>query len=187
MLKKELAITIFILFIIIINPTAVCADVSEHIEIFDPKQDRVVKIVQSSKEIGNMVVDCIHGNSNNNELKQESELETYKNLFTTLLYPYVDKAIEEFYSEYLKYPPREDLFFYNFLSIIKNPEHNYSYTIKLEVQPFVGPHLSVGLDHITLKIDLSGVNVERYEHLKNYELPSNYEGIFKKKLPNQAG
>jgi len=120
----------------------------------------------------------------NTEIKQESELETYKNLFTTLLYPYVDKAIQYYYSEYMNYPPREDLFSYNFLSIVKTPEHNYSYTIILEVQPFVGPHLSVGLDHITFKIDLGGVTVEKYEHLKNYELPPNYEGIFKKKLPD---
>jgi hypothetical protein len=116
----------------------------------------------------------------NNEMPQESETETFKNMVITLIKPYVDNAIADYYSEYMVCPPREDPFSYEFLSIVKNS--NYSYTLKLQVQPFVGPHNSVGLDHITLKIDTEGVTIEKYEHLKSYDLPPNYDWIFKKKL-----
>lgn len=123
--------------------------------------------------------------SNNSQtLIEEQNEELYKNLFITLLYPHVEKAIHDYYDEYMTYLPGEAPYSYKFLSIEKTPGLNYSYVIKLEVQPYVGPHLSVGVDHITLKIDLGKVTVERYEHLKSYELPPYYQGIFKKKLPN---
>lgn len=116
----------------------------------------------------------------NNETPKESETETFKNMVITLINPYVDKAIADYYSEYMVRPPREDPFSYEFLSIVKNS--NYTYTLTLQVQPFVGPHNSVGLDHITLKIDTNGVTIEKYEHLKSYDLPPNYDWLFKKKL-----
>ena len=53
----------------------------------------------------------------------------------------------------------------------------------MEVQPYVGPHLSVGRDRITLKIDLDKVKVEKFEHIESFELPPNYQNIIKKKLP----
>jgi hypothetical protein len=115
---------------------------------------------------------------------EEPKEELYKNLFITLIYPHVEKAIDDYYDEYMTYLPGEDPWFYKFLSIEKTQGLNYSYIIKLEVQPYVGPHLSVGIDHITLKIELGNVKVEKYEHLKSYELPPHYQDIIKKKLPN---
>lgn len=123
--------------------------------------------------------------SNDSQIQiEEPREEVYKNLFITLIYPHVEKAIGDYYDEYMTYLPGEDPWSYKFLSIRKTPGLNYSYIIKLEVQPYVGPHLSVGVDHITLKIDLGKVIVEKYEHLKSYELPPHYQNIIKKKLPN---
>lgn len=110
--------------------------------------------------------------------------EVYKNLFLTLIYPHVEKAIDDYYDEYMNYLPGEAPYFYKFLSIEKNrPYKIYSYTIVLQVAPYVRPHLSVGVDRITMKIELSGVTVEKYEHLESHRLPPHYQNILKKPLP----
>jgi hypothetical protein len=107
----------------------------------------------------------------------------YQNLFITMIYPYVNKAIDDFYDEYMTYTPGEAPYSYKFLDIKKTPGLNYSYVVKLQVQPYIGPHLSVGLDNITLKIDLDKTTVEKFEHIKSYQLPPHYQGIMKKSLP----
>lgn len=57
MIKKVL--TISILFIILLNLQVIRAEEDQYIEIFDPKQDKVVKVIKADKEINNMVVDWI--------------------------------------------------------------------------------------------------------------------------------
>lgn len=123
--------------------------------------------------------------STTNQVSVNEEIELYRNLFITLLHPYVEEAIDNYYNDYLKYLPREDLFDYNILSIKRIPNHNYSYVIKLEVVPFVGPHLSVGIDHITLTLDLNGVKVLKFKHIKSYPLPPHYQDITIQWPPNQ--
>jgi hypothetical protein len=100
-----------------------------------------------------------------------------------MLYPYVEKSIDNYYDEYMTFLPSEAPYSYKFIKIEKTPELNYSFTIVLEVQPYVGPHLSVGRDRITFTIDIDGVKVKKFEHLESYELPPNYQSIIKKKLP----
>lgn len=108
--------------------------------------------------------------------------QVYYNLFITMLYPYVEIAIQNYYSEYFTYLPGEAPYSYKFINIEKTPGKNYSFTVVLEVQPYVGPHLSVGRDRITFKIELDGVTVEKFEHLASYQLPPNYQDIIKKKF-----
>lgn len=111
--------------------------------------------------------------------------EIYRNISLTLISPYVNKAIDNFYDEYLTYLPRENPWDYKILSIETPHPGYYFYTVKLEVLPYVGPHLTVGIDHITLKIDLSGtVEIALFEHLESHELPPHYQDIIKKKLPS---
>lgn len=59
MIKKVL--TTVVLFTILLHPQNIRAEESKYIEIFDPKQDKVVKVVQTSKEINNMVLGWING------------------------------------------------------------------------------------------------------------------------------
>lgn len=109
--------------------------------------------------------------------------EVPQNLFLALIMPYVDKAIDNYYSEFMTYLPGEDPWSYQILNIEKVPDTNYSFILKLEVSPYVGPHLSVGEDRITLKIEPSGVTIEKFEHLKSYPMPPNWQNIFKGKWP----
>lgn len=110
--------------------------------------------------------------------------QVYYNLFITMLYPYVEDSIADYYNEYMTHLPGEAPYSYKFIRIEKTPGFNYSYTLELEVQPYVGPHLSVGRDRITFKIDLNEVEVEKFEHIESHELPPHYQDILKKNLPN---
>ena len=120
----------------------------------------------------------------NPTINKEPKGDLYYQLLVTILYPYVQKAIDNFYGEYMTYLPGEAPYGYELIKIEKTPELNYSFTVVIEVQPYVGPHLSVGRDRITFSIDLDGVKVKNFEHLESYELPPNYQSIIKKKLPN---
>lgn len=51
---------------------------------------------------------------------EESKEELYKKLFITLLYLHVQKAIDDYYDEYMTYLPREDPFSYKILNIEKS-------------------------------------------------------------------
>ena len=57
MIKKLL---VFIsLFVILLHSTCVNAEGFKHVEIFDPKQDKVVKVVQSNPQIQDMITSWI--------------------------------------------------------------------------------------------------------------------------------
>lgn len=60
---------------------------------------------------------------------------------------------------------------------------SFSFKIKLQVKPYVGPHVDIGMDQLTIRVG-SGegeAKVERFEHIKSYydELPPNLKGILK--------
>lgn len=120
---------------------------------------------------------------NNQTFKKSDEQQIYKNLFVTMLYPYVNEAIDNYYKEYLSYLPGEAPYSYRIIEIKKTPGLNYSYLVVLEVMPYVGPHLTVGRDRITFRIELEGVKVEKFEHIESHKLPPYYQNIIKKQLP----
>ena len=122
---------------------------------------------------------------NNSQVNSmDSNDQIYYDLFITMLYPYVEEEIVNYYDEYMTTLPGGAPYSYEFTSIKKTPGLNYSFILELEIQPYIGPHLSVGRDSITFKIDLEGVRVEKFEHIESYEFPPHYQNVLKKKLPN---
>lgn len=59
MIKRIL--TILVLFIILLHPQMFHAEGHQHIEIFDPIQNKVVKVVEPTKDINDMVVGWVNG------------------------------------------------------------------------------------------------------------------------------
>lgn len=52
--------------------------------------------------------------------------------------------------------------------------------VNVTVSPYIGPHLDVGTDPISFKIDNMGtVEVIEFEHLKDFELLPNWKHIIK--------
>ena len=68
-MSKKLSV-IILLFIMIMHSVIISAEGFNYVEIFDPKQDKVVKVVQVNRKIHNMVgswikdVDNIYGKNN---------------------------------------------------------------------------------------------------------------------------
>ena len=58
MFKKNLPT--IVLFIMLLHPKINCAEEYKYIEIFDPKENKVVKMVQTNEEINNMVIGWIN-------------------------------------------------------------------------------------------------------------------------------
>jgi hypothetical protein len=125
---------------------------------------------------------CINSN---NKVKAEnaykpiegSTEELYQDIFVTLLEPYINKAIDNYYLKYFKHFPGFDPYSVDVLSVERpNGYRTFLFVLKLKVIPYFGPHLSVGEDHITFKIGAGNeVQVEKFEHIKSYELPLHYQ------------
>ena len=61
---------------------------------------------------------------------------------------------------------------------------SFSFRLKLKVSSYIGPHLNIGDDYITIKIEGGDkVTIEKFEHIKSYylDLPSNRQHIIIKK------
>lgn len=112
--------------------------------------------------------------------------ELYQDIFLSLLEPYTEKTIDDFYSKYLTDLPGSAPYFESVLSVqrIGNEPRTFDFLIKLEVAPYIGPHNSVGVDHITFRVRASGeVTLEKFEHIKSFEIAPNYQNIIKKWPP----
>ncbi|MGE4352861.1 MAG: DUF3888 domain-containing protein [Oscillospiraceae bacterium] len=107
----------------------------------------------------------------------------------TLLMPPVRVAVHRYYEPYLEIEPTVLPYSGSKIIAIQGGEgihegvYNSYYTVTLDVLPYVGPHLSVGKDRLTLSVRPDGVWVTNYEHLESYELTPNYQTLLKKPLP----
>ncbi len=123
-----------------------------------------------------------------NNLKQNKETSEvlHQNVIITLLQPYTSKAINSYYEKYLTFIPREDPWFIKVMDVSRLPGGSgFNFNIKLEVSPYIGPHNSVGIDHITYKVKPSGeVTIEKFEHIKSFPISPNYQNIIKTWPPN---
>jgi hypothetical protein len=66
-----------------------------------------------------------------------------------------------------------------------NGYRSFVFDLKLKVNSYTGSHIGVGVDYITLTVGGGGdVEVKKFEHIKSYELPPNYQDIIKKGYKN---
>ena len=115
---------------------------------------------------------------------EQSKEELHQDIFVTLLNPYIQKALNDYYEKFLTTSPNYSPEYVEVLDI-KRPMGNrsFSFIIKLQVKPYVGPHVYIGIDQLTISVG-SGegeVKIEKFEHIKSYydELPPNLKGILK--------
>lgn len=128
----------------------------------------------------------IHPLANSYKPISGSTEKLYHDIFLSLLEPYTERAIDDFYSKYLSYVPGSAPYFEEVLNVQRmgNKPSTFDFLIKLEVKPYIGPHNSVGVDHITFRVRASGeVTLEKFEHIKSYDIAPNYQHIIKKWPP----
>lgn len=101
--------------------------------------------------------------------------------------PEIEKSVNDFYSPYLTITPTVVSYLNTHILDIKGGEDGPNathYTITVEIFPFVGPHVAVGKDHVTLNIAFDGiVTLNNFQHVESYELPWNLKPLIKKTLP----
>lgn len=117
---------------------------------------------------------------------EQSREELYQDIFISLLVPYIQKEVDKYYSKYLTDTPMVAPYGVYVLSAERpNGYRSFVFKLKLQVNSYTGPHIGVGLDYITLTVEGTGdVKVEKFEHIKSYELPPNYQDIIKKGYKN---
>ncbi|HEY5560541.1 MAG TPA: DUF3888 domain-containing protein [Clostridiaceae bacterium] len=117
---------------------------------------------------------------------EQSREELYQDIFISLLLPYIQKEVDKYYSKYLTDTPMVAPYTVYVLSVEKPiGYHSFLFNIKLQVDSYIGPHLGVGLDYITVTVGgARDVEIKKFEHIKSYELPPNYQDIIKKGYNN---
>lgn len=115
------------------------------------------------------------------ELTEDSKEIIYRDIVISLLVPYMQKEIDNYYKEYLTELPI--IFPYSVDIVNVERKGGSGFLIKLEViaHPFVGPINTVGDDRMIIETGAFGsVEIKKYEHIKSYPLPWNYQHIIKK-------
>jgi hypothetical protein len=91
----------------------------------------------------------------------------------TLLTPKIQEQLNNYYKDKLNEMPT----FAPFLGPLNVLVQYYDshIVVNVTVTPYIGPHLDVGSDFISFKIDNKGaVVVIGFEHLKDFKLPPNW-------------
>lgn len=96
-----------------------------------------------------------------------------KEALILLLYPEVQKQIDHYYKEYISNGPNVAPYSIDIVDLYDTPNQHsaYHYTIILEVRPYVGAHIDVGLDSITFTLSLDGIESVLFKHLESKTLP----------------
>ncbi len=117
---------------------------------------------------------------------EQSKEELYQDIFISLLLPYIQNEVDKYYLKYLTQTPMVAPYTVYVLNAERpNGYRTFSFRLKLQVDSYIGPHNSVGLDYITVTVEGFGnVKIEKFEHIKSYVLPPNYEDIIKKGYKN---
>lgn len=117
---------------------------------------------------------------------EQSREELYQDIFISLLLPYIQNEVNKYYSKYLTQTPMVAPYTVYVLNAERpNGYRTFSFRLKLQVDSYIGPHNSVGLDYITVTVEGFGnVKIEKFEHIKSYVLPPSYEDIIKKGYKN---
>lgn len=120
-----------------------------------------------------------HYNERRYELPENSKEIIYRDMSISLLIPYIQKEINNYYKDYLTELPI--VFPYSVEIVSAKRESGYLIELELIVHPFVGPINIVGDDRIIIETGAFGsVKVIKFEHIKSYQLPWNWQHIIKK-------
>ena len=115
------------------------------------------------------------------QLTENSKEIIYRDVITSLLVPYIQKEVNNYYKEYLTEAPM--IFAYSVDIISAKRQYETGYLIELEViaHPYVGAHNTVGDERLIIETGgLGSVEVKKFEHIKSYPLPPHLQNIIKK-------
>ncbi|MHA6251478.1 DUF3888 domain-containing protein [Oceanobacillus sp. CAU 1775] len=108
-----------------------------------------------------------------------------KDILMLLLGIEIEKAVSDYYSNYLTESPMVYPYQIDIVHIERvDGFRSFHFLLTLELTPVVGPHISVGKDRLTFEITptIPGqIKLNKYEHLETHELPPHWQNIIKRK------
>ena len=167
-----------------------CWDTSDYVLAYYIK--RIVKRSESMKKkniliaIISMLIVVVFAINNTylntmaKQVEDESQEILYQDFIITALAPTINKAISDYYKNILTYSPGYSSRFIKILDIERPNGNRTSYfIIQIEVQPYVGPHITVGKDRLSIELSSPGTQVlKSFEHLEDHPLPEHYQDIY---------
>ncbi|WP_097027817.1 DUF3888 domain-containing protein [Clostridium peptidivorans] len=118
--------------------------------------------------------DATHGIPYKYTPTEGSVEELYKDIIVTLLEPYITDEVTKQYGQLLQY----DLFAIEFLKIERPEYRSFDFLVKLQVEPFVGAHNTIGVDEIIIGISPIKTEVKSFKHIKSFPLPPYLEKYY---------
>jgi hypothetical protein len=107
----------------------------------------------------------------------QTETEIYQEMLITALDPYIQKSVTEYYGKIDGYS-KMGVFALPYVVQVMGatrPTADQTYELRLEVEPYTGPHDEVGIDHITMRISPTEIDIVKFEHIKSFPLPPNLQ------------
>lgn len=115
------------------------------------------------------------------KLPENSKEAIYQDVTISLLIPYIQKEINNYYKEYLTEIPIVAPYSVDIINVKRKGGSGYLIQLELIVHPFVGPINTIGDDRIIIETGADGsVKIIKFEHIKSYQLPWNWQHIIKK-------
>ncbi|MGE5495208.1 MAG: DUF3888 domain-containing protein [Burkholderiales bacterium] len=113
------------------------------------------------------------------------ELNLQSELVLTVFGPELQKASDDFYSEYLSDNPLVYNYSGKIISLKKSKYgYYYGYYIKFGIEPVIGPHDPIGYDEVEYFVYYDGtIKLLNFTHMKNYEIPPRSGVTIKKPIP----
>jgi|GEM_PF-4908437 hypothetical protein len=106
----------------------------------------------------------------------QTETELYQEMLITALDPYIQKSVMGYYnSQYVLAPP-----YVVKVMAVTRPTAEQVYEFSIEVEPYIGSHYPVGIDHITIRISPTGIDVVNFEHIKSFPLPPDLQSLIQR-------
>lgn len=148
-------------------------------EIMTKKRILVVSIFIIIVAVINIINSFV--NTTAKQTKEESQI-LYQDVILTALSPTINTAIADYYKTLLTESPLYDSTAIKILNIERpNGDRTSLFIINIEVKPFIGPHITVGKDRISIKLSYPGLQeILKFEHIKDYPLPERYKYLYLK-------
>jgi hypothetical protein len=109
------------------------------------------------------------------EAPTNSQEEIYQDILYSILTPYIQNEVDNYYREILTVSPIVDPISIKILSMERpNGDKTFYFIIEMQVMPYIEAHNSVGIDNITISVDGIGeIKVLKFQHIKDYLKPPN--------------
>lgn len=111
---------------------------------------------------------------------EESKDTLCNDVIITAIAPAIDKAIDDYYKTIWKYTPGYGPSYAKITNIERpNGDRTAYFIIEVEVEPYLGPHNTVGKDRVLIELGWGDPpKVLKFEHLEDYPLPEHYNDYY---------